>query len=270
MNDTVTEPPPSRRQDKRPVLGLVLTGGGSRAAYQVGVLRALAEICPRGRNPFQVIAGTSAGAVAASVLASEAVHWRRAVAGLEEVWANFRSDRVFRVDPWHMLRSGLHWVLSLVSGGLLLSPPKSILDNSPLRELIGRRVDWNGVRKNIERGHLRALALSATSYVTGQSVAFYDGRDTIQDWSRVQRIGRRATLTLDHLMASVAIPLLFPPMQLGEEHFGDGAMRQLNPLSPAVHLGADRVLVVGVRARRAAGVAVAQLPIEQPSPGQIF
>jgi NTE family protein len=268
MNDSAHSS--SRRRDKRPVLGLVLTGGGSRSAYQIGVLRALAEICPRGRNPFQVIVGTSAGAVAASVLATEASHWRRAVAGLEEVWANFQSQQVFRVDPAHMLRSGCHWALSLISGGLLLAPPKSMLDNGPLREMLSKRVDFRGVRKNIERGHLHALALCATSYVTGQSVAFYDGRENLRDWSRAQRIGRRAPLTLDHLMASVAIPLLFPPMQLGEDHYGDGAMRQIHPLSPAVHLGADRVLVLGVRARRAAGVAVARLPIQAPTPGQIF
>ncbi len=268
MMDGVTQT--QRRLDKRPVLGLVLTGGGARSAYQVGVLRALAEIFPRGRSPFQVIVGTSAGAVAASVLAAEAVHWRRAVAGLEDVWGNFHASQVFRVDPAHMLRSGIHWVLSLMTGGFLLHPPKSILDNSPLRELISTRVDWSGIRTSIERGHLRALALCATSYVTGQSVAFYDAKDSVHDWARFQRVGRRTKLTLDHLMASVAIPLLFPPMQLGKEHFGDGAMRQTNPLSPAIHLGADRLLVVGVRARRQAGVAVAQLPIEAPTPGQIF
>ncbi len=268
MDQIATQSPPPRT--KRPVLGLVLTGGGARSAYQVGVLRALAEICSRGRNPFQIIVGTSAGAVAASVLAAEAVHWRRAIVGLEQVWANFHVEQVFRVDPWHMVRSGVHWVLSLVSGGFLVAPPRSMLDNTPLRQLLERNVDWSGIHKSIERGHLRALALCATSYVTGQSVAFYDARESVSDWSRVQRVGRRATLTLDHLMASVAIPMLFPPMQLGEEHFGDGAMRQLNPLSPAVHLGADRLLILGVRARREAGVAVTQMPIEPPTPGQIF
>src|SRR5215813_11829820 len=117
MNDSASisapKPPGERRRARRPCLGLVLTGGGARSAYQVGVLRAIAEICPRGRNPFQVIVGTSAGAVAASVVASEAVHWRRAIAGLEDVWANFRAGQVFRVDPWHMLRAGMHWTLSL-------------------------------------------------------------------------------------------------------------------------------------------------------------
>src|SRR6202023_3216415 len=195
------------RLDSRPTVGLVLTGGGARSAYQVGVLPALAELLPRARNPFQIIVGTSAGAVAAGVLAAEAHHWRRAVAGLEKVWANFRSSQVFHVDARHMLRAGSHWVLALISGGLVLSPPKSMLDNAPLRELLGVHVDCAGIRRSIARGHLRAFALCSTSYSTGRSVAFYDGVDSIKDWSRVQRLGRRADVTLDHLMASSAIPM---------------------------------------------------------------
>jgi NTE family protein len=262
--DTVTQP------GHRPTVGLVLTGGGSRSAYQVGVLLALAELLPRARNPFAVIVGTSAGAVAASVLAAEAHHWRRAVAGLERVWANFRSSQVFHVDSRHMLRAGAHWVLALVSGGLVLAPPKSMLDNTPLRELLGVHVDCAGIRRSIARGHLRAFALCATSYTSGTSVAFFDGVDSIPDWSRVQRLGVRTELTADHLMASAAIPLLFPPIKIGDDYFGDGAMRQLHPLSPAIHLGADRLLVIGVRARRAAGVAVDRRHIIMPTPGEIF
>lgn len=258
------------RAGPRPAVGLVLTGGGARSAYQVGVLLALAELLPRARNPFQVIVGTSAGAVAASVLAAEAHHWRRAVAGLERVWANFRSGQVFRVDTPHMLRAGAHWILALLSGGLVLAAPKSILDNSPLRELLATHVDCAGIRRSISRGHLRAFALCATSYSTGHSVAFYDGIESIGDWSRVQRLGRRTELTLDHLMASAAIPLLFAPMRIAQEYFGDGAMRQLHPLSPAIHLGADRLLVVGVRARRAAGVSLNRLQPAMPTPGEIF
>jgi NTE family protein len=258
------------RAGYRPVVGLVLTGGGARSAYQVGVLLALAEMLPRSRNPFQVIVGSSAGAVAASVLAAEAHHWRRAVAGLERVWANFRSQQVFYVDAPHMLRAGAHWVLALVSGGLVLSPPKSILDNSPLRELLSVHVDTPGIRRSIARGHLRAFALCATSYSTGESVAFFDGVESIHDWARVQRLGVRTELTLDHLMASTAIPLLFPAMSLGGDYFGDGSMRQMHPLSPAIHLGADRLLIIGVRARRGAGVTVNRLQASMPSPGEIF
>jgi len=260
----------SSRAGLRPTVGLVLTGGGSRSAYQVGVLLALAEMLPRARNPFQVIVGTSAGAVAASVLAAEAHHWRRAVAGLERVWANFQSSQVFHVDASHMLRAGAHWVLALISGGTVLSPPKSVLDNSPLRELLGVHVDCSGIRRSIERGHVRAFALCASSYSTGRTVAFFDGIDSIRDWSRVQRIGVRTQLTLDHLMASAAIPLLFPPIRIGDEYYGDGAMRQVHPLSPAIHLGADRLLIIGVRARRAAGVQVNRLPPIMPTPGEIF
>jgi NTE family protein len=260
----------SYRSSGRPTVGLVLTGGGSRSAYQIGVLRALSELLPRARNPFQVIVGTSAGAVAAGVLAAEAHQWRRAVDGLERVWSNFRSEQVFHVDPVHMLRAGMHWVLALASGGLVLTPPKSMLDNSPLRQLLGVHIDFAGIRRSIARGHLRAIALCSTSYATGHSVAFYDAVDTCQEWSRVQRVGRRTELTLDHLMSSAAIPLLFPPMRLGDEYFGDGAMRQLNPLSPAIHLGADRLLIIGVRARQSAGVAVTRAQPMMPSPGEIF
>ena len=264
LTETLTRP------GLRPTVGLVLTGGGSRSAYQVGVLLALAEMLPRARNPFQVIVGTSAGAVAASVLAAEAHHWRRAVAGLERVWANFQSSQVFHVDASHMVRAGAHWVLALISGGMVLSPPKSVLDNSPLRELLGVHVDCSGIRRSIERGHVRAFALCASSYSTGRTVAFFDGIDSIRDWSRVQRIGVRTQLTLDHLMASAAIPLLFPPIRIGDEYYGDGAMRQIHPLSPAIHLGADRLLIIGVRARRAAGVQVNRLPPLMPTPGEIF
>lgn len=260
----------SYRSSGRPTVGLVLTGGGSRSAYQVGVLLALCELWPRARNPFQVIVGTSAGAVAAAVLAAEAHQWRRAVEGLERVWANFRSEQVFHVDPVHMVRAGLHWILALASGGLVLTPPKSMLDNSPLRQLLGVHIDFTGIRRSISRGHLRAVALCSTSYVTGHSVAFYDGVGSCDEWSRVQRVGRRTELTLDHLLSSAAIPLLFPPMRLGDEYFGDGAMRQLNPLSPAIHLGADRLLIIGVRARQSAGVAVTRSQPMMPSPGEIF
>jgi NTE family protein len=164
----------------------------------------------------------------------------------------------------------MHWVLALASGGMVLTPPKSMLDNSPLRHLLGVHIDFAGIRRSLARGHLRAVALCSTSYVTGHSVAFYDGIEACAEWSRVQRVGRRTELTLDHLMSSAAIPLLFPPMRLGDEYFGDGAMRQLNPLSPAIHLGSDRVLIIGVRARQSAGVPVTRTQPMMPSPGEIF
>jgi len=260
----------ARKPPARPTVGLVLTGGGARSAYQVGVLLALAELLPRARNPFPVIVGTSAGAVAACVLAAEAHRWRRAVAGLERVWANFRTGQVFHVDPVHMLRAGTHWMLALLSGGLVLSPPKALLDNSPLRHLLATNVDCGSIHRSIVRGHLRGFALCATSYASGHSVAFFDGLESIPEWTRSQRMGRRTELTLDHLMASASIPLLFPPMCISREYFGDGAMRQLNPLSPAIHLGADRLLIIGVRARQDAGVAAGGTSPMMPTPGEVL
>ena len=254
---------------RRPVVALVLTGGGARSAYQVGVLRALAEILPRARNPFQIIVGTSAGAVAASVLAAEAHVWRQGVAGLLRVWSNFRTGQVFHVDTPHMVRSGLHWVLSLISGGLILSPPKSLLETGPLKALLAREIDCNGIRRSIARGHLRACALCATSYANGQSVALFDGVPELSDWTRAQHMGRRSELSQETIRASIAIPLLFTPVKLGDEYFGDGSMRQLNPLSPAVHLGADRLLILGVRSPQSSGVDAAR-PATMPTPGEVL
>lgn len=258
-----------RNPRRRPVVGLVLTGGGARAAYQVGVLKALVDIVPGVRNPFPVIVGTSAGGALAAVLASTVGRWRRAVAALEDVWSNFQVEQVFRVDPPHMLRSGAHWLAALISGGWLLPPPRSLFDNTPLRELLDRSVSWSGIDQNIARGRLRAVALCATGYTSAQSVAFFQSAD-VPAWSRNSRAGRPTTLSLDHLMASLAVPFLFPSVDLGGEYFGDGAMRQLAPLSPAIHLGASRLLVIGVGAEEDAGVVGRGREPRAPSLGQIF
>jgi NTE family protein len=252
-------------------VGLVLPGGGARAAYQVGVLKAIAELMPDVPNPFPIIVGTSAGAVAAAVLASESFQWHRAVAALERVWADFHVPQVFKADALSMLRAGSHWILSLISGGLLLPPPIALFDNSPLRELLERNMNWSHLQHSIDTGALRALALCATSYSSASSVAFFQGEPKLEEWKRQQRIGRRAELNLDHLMASIGVPFLFPPVQIGSEFYGDGAQRQLWPLSPAIHLGADRLLVIGVRAEGAAGVTPRPRTVQEaPTAGQLF
>jgi NTE family protein len=252
-------------------VGLVLPGGGARAAYQVGVLKAIAHMLPDSPNPFPIIVGTSAGAVAATVLAAEAFRWQRSVAALEAVWANFHVPQVFLVDAPSMLRSGMHWLLSLLSGGVLLPPPQALFDYSPLRRLLARSIDWRHLKRSIDGGHLRALALCATSYNSASSVAFFQAADAVCPWLRQQRVGRRTALALDHLMASLAVPFLFPPVKLGDEYYGDGAQRQLWPLSPAIHLGADRLLVIGVRSEFGAGVnARPRTVLQPPSPGQLF
>jgi NTE family protein len=254
-----------------PTVGLVLPGGGARAAYQVGVLKAIAQLLPDARNPFPVIVGTSAGAVSATVLAVGAYRWQSAVAALEAVWANFHVSQVFRVDAPSMLRSGLHWMLSLLSGGLLLPPPQSLFDNSPLRELLAAHIDWPTLQRCIDGGHVRALALCATSYSSASSVAFFQASNDLLPWLRTQGVGRRELLGLDHLMASLGVPFLFQPVKLGDEYYGDGAQRQLWPLSPAIHLGAERLLVIGVRSEIGAGVNPRpRSAIQPPSPGQLF
>jgi NTE family protein len=228
--------------------GLVLPGGGARGAFQVGVLKALAELLPtRTPNPFPVISGTSAGAINSVVLASKARRFCFAVAELERVWANFRSSQVFRTDSLTMLKSSLHWLAAIVFGGLLVGPPKSLLDNAPLRALLSRNIRFPRIQASIDSGSLHAVAVTAASYGSAQSITFFQGRPELRVWSRTRRIGIRHSLHLDHLMASIAVPLIFPPVRIGNEYLGDGAMRQATPLSPAIHLGADRILVIGVR-----------------------
>jgi NTE family protein len=249
--------------------GLILTGGGARAAYQVGVFKALAELHSHPEWPFPIIVGTSAGAVSASILASNIPRWRKAVGEIEHVWANFRVSQVFRTDARAMLKSGARWLGSMVSGGRI-APPRSLLDNAPLRSLLARVTDFDAVRTSVQRGELRALALCATSYFTARSVSFFEAETTVPEWSRAQRHGERVPLNLDYLMASLGIPFLFPPMSLQGEFFGDGAMRQTAPLSPAIHLGADRLLVVGVRPTHLDNMPRFVVSDSPPSPGQLF
>jgi NTE family protein len=227
---------------------LVLPGGGARGAFQVGVLKALAEILPKSSpNPFAVISGTSAGAVNSVVMASRAEHFRSALAELEMVWANFRCHQVYKTDHLTMLKSSLHWLFSIVLGGWLVGMPKSLLDNAPLRELLGHNVHFPRIRYAIERGHLKAVAVTAAGYDSARSKTFFEGVAQLSGWNRTRRMGVPTDLNLDHLMASIAVPMVFPPQVIGNEFFGDGAMRQATPLSPAVHLGADRILVIGIR-----------------------
>ena len=229
-------------------IALVLPGGGARGAFQVGVLKALAEILPKkSANPFSVISGTSAGAINSVVLAARAQHFRSAIAELEQVWAHFRCHQVYKTDHLTMLKSSVHWLLSIVLGGWLVGTPKSLLDNAPLRELLSRNVHFPRIRVAIENGNLAAVAITAAGYDSARSTSFFEGPDSLRDWVRTRRCGKRTHLNLDHLMASIAVPMIFPPQRIGNEFFGDGAMRQATPLSPAIHLGADRILVIGIR-----------------------
>ncbi len=249
---------------------LVLPGGGARGAFQVGVLKAIAELMPpRACNPFAVISGTSAGAINSVVLASKARHYSIAVDELERVWSHFRSKHVFRTDSWTMLKSSLHWMTAIIFGGLLVGAPQSLLDNSPLRSLLSRSIRFPRIQSSLNRGYLDAVAVTAASYGSARSMTFFQAAQGKQPWARTRRIGVRQELHLDHLMASIAVPMIFPPVRIGGEYFGDGAMRQATPLSPAIHLGADRILVVGVRDETADPAADPSSPQQFPSLAQI-
>ena len=248
----------------------MLPGAGARGAYQVGVLKAIASLLPRNaRTPFPIICGTSAGAINAAVLAARAAHFERAVSEMERVWANFDASQIFRTDSWTMLKSSLHWLAALVLGGLGVRNPRSLLDNEPLRALLKRNVRFSGIAKAIDRGDIDALAVTASGYTSARSVTFFQARGSIAPWSRVWRVGQPAKITVDHLMASAAVPFVFPPVRLGEEYFGDGAMRHRAPLSPAIHLGADRMLVIAVREQQQAFESDLPAELEPPTIAQL-
>jgi NTE family protein len=240
-----------------PATGLVLTGGGARAAYQVGVLKAVSRIrrdCHVARtNPFPIIAGTSAGAINAAALAAHADHYDLAVAGLVDVWRHLTADQIYRADAFGVIRTGARWLTMLTLGWAIArwrrARPRSLLDNAPLEALLESVIPIERVPEMLTAGHLRALAVSASSYSSGDHVTFYDAAQPVPPWTRWQRLAVPSHITRAHLLASSAIPFVFPATQLPiggqREWFGDGSMRQAAPMSPAIHLGAERIFVVG-------------------------
>lgn len=241
------------------VTGLILSGGGARAAYQVGVLAAIAELLPEGaENPFPVIVGTSAGAINAVGLACGALSFTGAVERLTKVWKGFRTGQVYRAD-WPGVFSQAFKFLGHSLLGLGKREPVALLDSTPLRYLLERELDLSGIAAAVRRRNLRAVAVTAFGYESGQAVTFYQGRATIDPWLRHRRIGVPTRLQIEHLLASSAIPLLFRPVKILREFFGDGAVRQQAPISPALHLGANRVLVIGVSGNPTLGSANEQV-----------
>jgi NTE family protein len=237
-----------KKKQEKPVTGLILPGGGARNAYQAGVLKAIGDMLPEDvENPFPVICGTSSGALNAVLLASSATRFREGVDRLYGIWANFHVGKVFRVDRWTALKSGFRWALTFVSGGLGKGQPKSVLDNSPMREMLERHIRFARIQHAIDTGALRAVSVTTSGYTSGTSITFFQGIEDLAPWKRTRRLGKRTELTLNHLMASSAIPVLFPAIKLRNEFYGDGSMRQSAPLSPALHLGANRLLIIGVR-----------------------
>jgi len=229
-------------------IGLILSGGGARAAYQVGVLKAIADLSPKDApNPFPIICGTSAGAINATALGIFAAQFREAVWRLVHVWGNFHVDQVFRSDMIGLSSSALHWMGSIATGGIGKKKPVALLDRTPLTHLLSHYLPFEKIQDSIDNEYLHALCITASNYSTGNSESFYQGAEEIEPWIRANRLGIHSKICLDHLMASSAIPFIFAPERLNDDFYGDGTMRQNAPTSPALHLGADKLLIVGVK-----------------------
>ncbi|WP_242393043.1 patatin-like phospholipase family protein [Anaeromyxobacter oryzisoli] len=232
--------------------GLVLTGGGARSAYQVGAIRALAEVAGPGPLPFDVIAGISAGAINGVVLACGAENFLRAADGLRTTWSRLTPDRVYRTGALNLAGIGTRWVRDLSAGGLIgKSGINYLLDPAPLHGLLEKALAIGRMRRHLRSGRLHGVAVSATNYHTGAGVTFFEGAAEIEPWIRSSRVGVRARLTLDHVMASAAIPVFFPPVRLERTFYGDGCVRMIYPMSPAIHMGAERIVAISIRHLRA-------------------
>jgi NTE family protein len=226
---------------------LVLSGGGARAAYQVGVLKGIASILPRSvYNPFPIICGTSAGAINALSIAGRAGPFRLRTKKLERIWHELTPADVYRTDATGVIKNTFHLLASFVHSGYGIGRPISLLDNSPLRQMMEDYVKFDYLDTAIDNGELQAIAITAMSYASGKSVTFFQGHEQIPAWNRSRRRGEKIPISIDHLMASTAIPGLFPAVQIDSDYFGDGAVRQLKPISPALHMGANKLLIIGV------------------------
>lgn len=231
-----------------PKMGLVLTGGGARAAYQVGVLRAVSDIIYRKDcgNPFPIITGTSAGAINATVLAAYARTPRLGIKSLQKVWSNFSVHQVFRADFPGVAKNSSHWLRSIFFNEYHKKHQVSLLDNGPLKELLKKVIHYNNIQESIDSGQLHALSVTASGYFSGQSISFFQGCPELKGWRRYKRCGARAIINREHLLASSAIPIVFPAVKINREFFGDGSLRFMAPISPAIHLGADKIFIIGV------------------------
>ena len=253
-------------------LALVLSGGGARAAYQAGLLKGIAERFPE--LEVQILTGVSAGAINALYLAAQEAPFDAAVDGLVRHWSGLSPEQVFRVDVRWLGKNVLRWGARLVSGGMRGAPQvRGLVDTAPLRAYLRHVLGVGdepipGIERNLEQGRLKAVALITTSYTTGQTIVWVQGRD-IQLWERPNRRSRQARLTVEHAMASAALPIFFPAIRLGDEWFGDGGIRLAAPLSPALHLGASRILAVSTRYNRSVSEADRPSITGYPPPAQV-
>jgi len=259
-----------KKSEEKPTVGLILPGGGARAAYQVGVLKAIEELLPdQSPSPFPVVTGTSAGCLNAGMIASRSSDFSDGVGRLTGMWENLQMEMVVKTDAGTAMRSVASWLWSFANFGHSDSPPKSLLDNTPLRSLLESHVNLARMRQCIESGHLNALGITSSSYSQGSSVTHFEGKPEIENWDRTRRSGVSTRLSINHMMASIAIPVVFPAVQIDNEYHGDGSMRDSAPLSPALHLGANKLLIISVRNPQADAPPAANSTPHYPSLGQI-
>jgi NTE family protein len=228
---------------------LVLSGGGARGAYQVGVLRELVEqgFLPRDRPGIDVLIGSSAGAINTAAVAAAADDFATGLARLERVWRAIRPSQVYRTDVASLGRIGMRWAWDLSFGGATRHvQPKSLLDTAPLRRLLGKHISFARIEANVAQGHVTALAIIATDLHTSNGVIFLAAPPDTPPWSRRRWRIERTAIRVEHLLASSAIPIFFPSVAIAGRHFGDGSIRNTAPLSPAINLGADRIIAIGV------------------------
>lgn len=232
-------------------LGLVLTGGGALGAYQAGVLRGIAELSGERTLPFRVVAGTSAGSINAMALTAHADDFQMATHKMWRLWSELTPARVFETAPLALAKNGAGWMVDLGLGGLVGSRRgRSLLDTRPLRGFLLENFELEAIGRNARNGLIRGVAVTATSFESGFAVSFFDGAADLAPWTRSTRMGVRATLRIEHVLASAAIPIFFPAVDIDGSFYLDGCVRLSTPLSPAVHLGADRILAIGVRRLR--------------------
>jgi NTE family protein len=237
----------SKKNIKR---GLVLTGGGARGAYQVGALLAIAEICEElnVKNPFQVISGSSAGAINSMFMAANASNFKSAASQLKTLWEQMYVENIYKSDVFSLAKTGMRFLLELSLGGLYRKKQaRALLDTAPLKKLIEENINFDNVQKNIDSGLLHGVSVTAMNYTTGNSRIFVQGNESIEDWKRVRRLSVKSNIGVNHILASSSIPLLFPPVKIFGHYYGDGSLRNYTPMSPSIKMGADRVLVIGIR-----------------------
>lgn len=245
---------------------LVLGGGGARAAYQVGVLRALGEILPHKKLPFGILCGTSAGSINAAYLAARAEDWSQATEQLARIWMNLELKDIYDTSGLSLSRIASAWVTRTAFGGWLSSRQASnhLLDTKPLEKLLLQEVDFSKISTHIRNQVVQGVCFSAVQYFAQTTVSFFDAADEVQDWEHSGRKGIRGQLEARHVMASSAIPVFFPPVQINDAYFGDGSLRQTCPLSPAIHLGAERIVSVSIRTQKKKTKKVSELVKRQP------